>query len=92
MRSDTEFEWVPEDDQRCDVVPAAHLAVPERGSWGPLDGADYAQLATEDDPGAQILQIAASHGWVGTNAGEDERELARVSARSRGGRDRKTSR
>jgi DEAD/DEAH box helicase/Helicase conserved C-terminal domain len=65
-----DVEWIPGDDQRCDVVPAVHLAVPERGSWGPLDGDDYARLATADDPGAQILQIAASRGWVGANAGE----------------------
>lgn len=63
-------EWVPGDEQRCDVVPAVRRAVPERGSWGPLDGSDYLRIAECDDPAPELLKVAASQGWTGTHAGE----------------------
>ena len=35
--------------------------MPRGPFWGPLDPADYAQIANAEDPAAELLRRAASH-------------------------------
>jgi hypothetical protein len=61
---DAPFEWITGDPERQDLVAASRIAIPSGPFWGPLDPADYAQIAGSEDPAAELLRRAGSHAAV----------------------------
>ncbi|HEY7324185.1 MAG TPA: DEAD/DEAH box helicase [Streptosporangiaceae bacterium] len=61
---DADFEWVPGDESRQDLVRATRREMPEGPFWGPLDPADYLSVARADNPAAELLRLARTHGAV----------------------------
>jgi DEAD/DEAH box helicase/Domain of unknown function (DUF1998)/Helicase conserved C-terminal domain len=61
---DAPFEWLADDPNRHDLVAATRVAMPGGPFWGPLDPADYSQIAGSDDPGAELLRLVGSHAAV----------------------------
>ena len=59
---DADFEWVPGDESRQDLVRATRRDMPEGPFWGPLDPAAYLSVARADDPAAELLHLARAHG------------------------------
>ena len=59
---DADFEWVPGDGSRQDLIRATRRDMPEGPFWGPLDPAAYLSIARSDDPEAEILRLAGQHG------------------------------
>jgi hypothetical protein len=59
---DAEFEWVPDDESRQDLICATRRGIPEGPFWGPLDPAAYLSIASSDDPAAELLGLAEAHG------------------------------
>ena len=51
---DADFEWVPSDESRQDLVRATRRDMPEGPFWGPLDPAAYLSVARADDPAAEL--------------------------------------
>jgi hypothetical protein len=62
---DADFEWVPGDESRQDLVRATRRNMPEGPFWGPLDPAAYLSIARADDPAAELLRLARIHGGAG---------------------------
>ena len=62
---DAEFEWVPGDASRQDLVGATSRAMPEGPFWGPLDPASYLFIARSADPDAELLRLAEAAGATG---------------------------
>jgi ATP-dependent helicase YprA (DUF1998 family) len=62
---DAEFEWVPGDTSRQDLVRATRRAMPEGPFWGPLDPASYFFISRAADPEAEALRLAEAHGVTG---------------------------
>ena len=58
---DADFEWVPGDESRQDLVRATRRDMPEGPFWGPLDPAAYLSIADADDPAAELLRLARTH-------------------------------
>ena len=58
---DAEFEWIPGDQSRQDLVRATRRE-PEGPFWGPLEQADYRRIAEADDPAAELLELAKIRG------------------------------
>ena len=50
---DADFDWVPGEESRQDLMRATRRDMPEGPFWGPLDPADYRSLACSDDPAAE---------------------------------------
>jgi rubrerythrin len=65
---DARFEWIAEEKTRQDLVASSRIAMPSGPFWGPFDPAEYLKIAGADDPGAELLRLAASHDAV---AGRD---------------------
>jgi ATP-dependent helicase YprA (DUF1998 family) len=59
---DADFEWVPSDESRQDLVRATRRDMPEGPFWGPLEPGAYFSIARSDDPAAEILRLAGAHG------------------------------
>jgi len=59
---DADFEWVPGDESRQDLVRATRRDMPEGPFWGPLDPAAYLSVVRADDPAAELLRLARAHG------------------------------
>ena len=59
---DAEFEWVPSDESRQDLVRGTRRDMPEGPFWGPLDPGAYLSIARSDDPAAELLRLAKAHG------------------------------
>ena len=59
---DADFDWVPGDESRQDLVQATRRDMPEGPFWGPLDPDDYFAIARSDDPAAELLTLAKVHG------------------------------
>ena len=62
---DAEFEWVPGDESRQDLIGATRRAMPEGPFWGPLDPASYLFIARSADPEAEVLRLAEAAGVTG---------------------------
>ena len=62
---DADFEWVPGDESRQDLVGATRRAMPEGPFWGPLDPASYLFIARSADPEAEVLRLAEAAGVTG---------------------------
>jgi ATP-dependent helicase YprA (DUF1998 family) len=63
---DASFEWILNDQARQDLVTASRVAMPSGPFWGPLNPADYTQIASADDPAAELLRLAGPHDAVGS--------------------------
>ena len=61
---DADFEWVPGDESRQDLVRATRRDMPEGPFWGPLDPAAYLAIARSDDPAAELMRLARAHGAI----------------------------
>jgi ATP-dependent helicase YprA (DUF1998 family) len=59
---DADFDWVPDDESRQDLIRATRRTMPEGPFWGPLDPAAYFSIARSDDPAAELLSLAEAHG------------------------------
>src|SRR6266567_4042807 len=55
---DAPFEWLPGDSEHQDLVTASRVNLPEGPFWGPLDPADYAQIAASEDPASELYRRA----------------------------------
>ncbi|MFG3685435.1 Zn-binding domain-containing protein [Micromonospora sp. NPDC047740] len=64
------FEYDATDPARQDVVSATRIDQPRGREWGPMPSFAYARLLEADDPGAEILALAAQAGFSGTDPGE----------------------
>ena len=62
---DADFEWVPGDTSRQDLVGATRRAMPEGPFWGPLAPASYLFIARSADPEAEVLRLAEAAGAAG---------------------------
>ena len=62
---DADFEWVPGDPSRQDLVGATRRAMPEGPFWGPLAPASYLFIARSADPEAEVLRLAEAAGVAG---------------------------
>ena len=62
---DADFEWVPGDTSRQDLVGATRRAMPEGPFWGPLAPASYLFIAHSADPEAEVLRLAEAAGVAG---------------------------
>ncbi len=54
---DAEFDWVPDDEFRQDLIGATRRPMPEGPFWGPLDPASYLFIARAADPEAEVLRL-----------------------------------
>jgi ATP-dependent helicase YprA (DUF1998 family) len=59
---DADFEWLPGDESRQDLIMATRREMPEGPFWGPMDPVAYRSIATADDPGAELLRAAEMQG------------------------------
>jgi ATP-dependent helicase YprA (DUF1998 family) len=59
---DADFNWVPDDESRQDLIQATRRTMPEGPFWGPLDPAAYSSIARSDDPAAELLSLAEARG------------------------------
>lgn len=62
------FEWVEGDTSRQDMVGPTKRPPHQGPYWGPLPAGDYRKLAEMDDPGPEIVRLAAEHGAKGNDA------------------------
>src|SRR5260370_24236077 len=61
---DAPFEWIAGEPGRQDLVAATRVSMPSGPFWGPLDHAGYRQIASSEDPAAELLRLARSHAGV----------------------------
>ncbi len=66
---DAPFEWVVGDASRQDLVSATRVSIPAGPFWGPLPASAYLELASSEDPAAEILRLAKEHGFAADDAG-----------------------
>jgi ATP-dependent helicase YprA (DUF1998 family) len=59
---DADFEWVPGDRSRQDLIQASRRAMPEGPFWGPMDSSAYRSVANADDPDGELLRLADAYG------------------------------
>jgi len=59
---DADFEWVPGDESRQDLVRATRRDMPEGPFWGPLEPDAYVSVARAADPAAELLRLARING------------------------------
>ncbi|MGD0069719.1 MAG: DEAD/DEAH box helicase, partial [Streptosporangiaceae bacterium] len=62
---DADFDWVPDDESRQDLIRATRRTMPEGPFWGPLDPSAYFSIARSDDPAAELMCLAEAHGVAG---------------------------
>jgi hypothetical protein len=59
---DAEFDCIPNDPGRQDLVAATRRQMPAGPFWGPLLPADYRLIADSGDPAGELLRLAREHG------------------------------
>ena len=59
---DADFEWVPDDPSRQDLVRATRRRCQRARSGGRWTRRAYLSIAQADDPGAEVLRLAEAHG------------------------------
>lgn len=57
-----EFEWMPDDPKRQDLITSERVSSAVDDIWGPLSADEYVSIASSEDPEETLLDIAVQYG------------------------------